>query len=244
MYLYETHCHTNEASACAANSGAEMARAYKAGGYSGIMVTNHFVHGNNCIDPNLPWEQWVKAYCEGYRCAKEEGDKIGLSVFFGWESNFDATEFLIYGLDEKWLINHPEIQSVSVEEQYALIKRSGGMVVHAHPFRIVKGIVEEVRLFPEYVDAVETHNASHSNPDCHKPQSNPEFDAKAVEYAKKYNLPQTAGSDNHDINMLNGGIAVDKPFETVFDYIDTVLNRRSYILFDGSMENYRMNGEK
>lgn len=88
MYLYETHCHTNEASACAVNSGPEMARAYKAGGYAGIMVTNHFWRGNNCIDPNLPWEEWVRAYCAGYRAAKEEGDKIGLSVFFGLESQF------------------------------------------------------------------------------------------------------------------------------------------------------------
>ncbi len=72
MYLYETHCHTNEASACAVNSGPEMARAYKAGGYAGIMVTNHFWRGNNCIDPNLPWEEWVRAYCAGYRAAKEE----------------------------------------------------------------------------------------------------------------------------------------------------------------------------
>ena len=69
MYLYETHCHTNEASACAVNSGPEMARAYKAGGYAGIMVTNHFWRGNNCIDQSLPWEQWVRGYCAGYRAA-------------------------------------------------------------------------------------------------------------------------------------------------------------------------------
>lgn len=28
--------------------------------------------------------------------------------------------------------------------------------------------------------------------------------------------------------MLNGGVAVEKPFETVFDYMDTLLNRRPY----------------
>lgn len=241
LYLYETHCHTNEASACACNSGAEMARAYKAGGYSGIMVTNHFVHGNNCIDPSLPWEQWVRAFCRGYENAKEEGDKIGLSVFFGWESNFRATEFLIYGLDKQWLIAHPEIRDVSVEQQYHLVKKSGGMVVHAHPFRIVPGIVEGVRLYPEFVDAVETHNASHSNPHCHKPQSRPEFDTKAVEYARQHDLPQTAGSDNHDTNMLGGGIAFEKPLITVHDYIDAIKNRRPYVLQDGSGKSFTTN---
>ena len=241
MYLYETHCHTNEASACAVNSGPEMVRAYKAGGYAGIMVTNHFWRGNNCIDQSLPWEQWVRGYCAGYRAAKEEGDKIGLSVFFGLETNFKATEFLVYGIDEQWLINHPEIKTDSVEEQYKIIKNAGGMVVHAHPFRIVKGIVEEVRLYPEFIDAVESRNASHSNPHCHKPQSIPQFDIDAVKYAEKYNLPQTAGSDNHDTNMLNGGVAVEKPFEMVFDYMDTLLNRRPYTLFDGSGNSYPQN---
>ena len=35
-YLYETHLHTKEISACARSSGADMARACKAAGYTGI----------------------------------------------------------------------------------------------------------------------------------------------------------------------------------------------------------------
>ena len=35
-YLYETHLHTMEGSACAKNSGAEMARACRDAGYTGI----------------------------------------------------------------------------------------------------------------------------------------------------------------------------------------------------------------
>ena len=34
-YLYETHMHTSEASACAGSTGAQMARAYKEAGYTG-----------------------------------------------------------------------------------------------------------------------------------------------------------------------------------------------------------------
>ena len=41
-YLYETHMHTSEASACAGSTGAQMARAYKEAGYTGIIVTDHF----------------------------------------------------------------------------------------------------------------------------------------------------------------------------------------------------------
>ena len=45
-YLYETHMHTSEGSACGQSAGAEMARAYAENGYTGIIVTDHFFYGN------------------------------------------------------------------------------------------------------------------------------------------------------------------------------------------------------
>lgn len=74
-YFYDTHVHTSEASACAKNTGAEMARAAKAAGYTGIIITDHAWNGNTCIDPSLPWETWVEAFCKGYENAKKEGKK-------------------------------------------------------------------------------------------------------------------------------------------------------------------------
>jgi len=74
-YLYETHMHTSEASKCGQATGAEMVRAAEKAGYSGVIITNHNWYGNHCIDESLPWEQWVKEFCKGYRNAKEEGEK-------------------------------------------------------------------------------------------------------------------------------------------------------------------------
>ena len=82
-YLYETHLHTSEASACACSTGKEMAQACKDAGYTGIIVTNHNWHGNHCIDPSLPWEKWIREYYRGYEEAGKWGEKIGLDVFFG-----------------------------------------------------------------------------------------------------------------------------------------------------------------
>ena len=92
-YLYETHMHTSEASACAGSTGAQMARAYKEAGYTGIIVTDHFFYGNTSVDRSLPWEEWVRRFCLGYEHAKAEGERIGLSVFFGWEACYEGTEF-------------------------------------------------------------------------------------------------------------------------------------------------------
>jgi histidinol phosphatase-like PHP family hydrolase len=102
LYRYETHLHTNEASACAQVSAVEHVRTYKELGYAGIIVTDHFFNGNSSVPRNLPWEQRVDLLCRGYENAKKEGDRVGLSVFFGWEANYNGTEFLIYGLDKEW----------------------------------------------------------------------------------------------------------------------------------------------
>ena len=50
-YKYETHMHTAEASACATSTGAEMARAHKEAGYTGIFITDHFFNGNTTVPP-------------------------------------------------------------------------------------------------------------------------------------------------------------------------------------------------
>ena len=100
-YLYETHLHTREASACAKNSAQEMVQAAKDYGYAGIFVTNHAWYGNTSVDRSLPWEEWVHGFCAPFYTAKAYGDKIGLSVFFGYESCYQGTEFLIYGVDEE-----------------------------------------------------------------------------------------------------------------------------------------------
>lgn len=53
-YLYETHVHTSEGSACAHATGARMARAYAAGGYTGMIVSDHFYYGNTTVDGICP----------------------------------------------------------------------------------------------------------------------------------------------------------------------------------------------
>lgn len=212
LYLYETHLHTKEASACSHQSGAEQARAYKKAGYAGIIVTDHFFNGNTAIKKDLPWNDRIDLFCMGYENAKKEGDKIGLSVFFGWEANFGGTEFLIYGLDKNWLKSHPDMLSWSIEEQYNNVHEAGGYVVHAHPFRM-RPYIKEVRLYPDFVDAVETYNEGNRNI---------EFDNKAVEYAKRYKLPAFAGTDSHGYEIERNGMGFDKPINTINEFLDNI----------------------
>lgn len=234
-YLYETHMHTSEASLCGRASGAEMARAYKDYGYTGIIITDHNWGGNTAVgrEEPLTWEEWVREYCKGFRNAKAEGDKIGLDVFFGYEAGHDATEFLIYGVDEEWLVTHPEIKDASVEEQYRLIHEAGGMVIHAHPYR-EEFYIPEIRLFPEFVDGVEGINATHSNTKS-KSHNDPKFDTLAVAYAKEHHFPMTAGSDMHWTDLFGGGVACKRKLKSIQDYIRLILDDEDYVLTNGEV---------
>lgn len=212
IYRYETHLHTREASACAIVNGKEQARRYKDAGYTGIIVTDHFFNGNTCIPANLPWEKRVDLFCRGFENAKEEGERIGLSVFFGWEAKFGSQEFLIYGLDATWLKEHPEIMSWSIEEQFKNVNEAGGLVVHAHPFR-ERSYIKEIRLFPDAVHAVETINIGNGNKD---------FDEKATKYAKQHNLLMTAGTDSHGFEEKRSGMMFHHRLTNIHDFIQSV----------------------
>ena len=226
-FAYETHMHTKQGSRCGSASGADMAKAYKEAGYTGIIITDHFFYGNTAPDRDLPWADWVMEYCKGYEDAKECGDKIGLDVFFGWESGYNCTEFLVYGLDKEWLLAHPEIRDASIPEQFELVHRYGGMVIHAHPFR-EENYIPEVRLFPEYVDGVEQINMAH----FHKKNITDGymFNQKAEQYAKEHDFPVTGGSDMHSTNLWFGGMAFNRRLENIFDYNRCVMNREGIIL--------------
>lgn len=230
-YLYETHLHTNQVSACGHNTPEEMVRACKEYGYTGIIVTEHNWGGNTCVDRSLPWGDFVEEFCKSYEAAKKEGEKIGLQVFFGWEAGYEGTEFLIYGLDKAWLLANPEIKDASIEEQFRLVHAGGGIVVHAHPFR-EEDYIPEIRLFPEYVDGVEGVNAMHSNSRS-MAHNDPEFDTLARNYAKEQSFPMTAGSDIHTTRILGGGVLFEKPLKDIHDFTERILSKEGYLLTNG-----------
>jgi len=220
-YIYETHLHTSQGSACGHSRGREYIRRYQDLGYAGIIVTDHFFRGNTAVPRSLPWRERVHRFCMGYEDAKEAGDKHGFSVFFGWEENYSGDEYLIYGLSKEWLLGHPEAEYWTRKEQYDAVHAAGGCVVQAHPFRD-KEYIPVIRLSTGCVDAVEGCNAS----------NNPDNDVLAVRYAKVLNLPVTAGSDIHNAGTyLDGelmGVAFDQPLKTIHDYVKAIREKQSF----------------
>ncbi|MDR1949955.1 MAG: PHP domain-containing protein [Spirochaetaceae bacterium] len=218
-YLYETHLHTVQSSLCGESPGQEYIEVYKAAGYAGIIVTDHFYNGNTRADRNLNWDEWVEAFCRGYEETRAAGERQGLDVFFGWEETFEGDDYLVYGLDKNWLLEHPEASSWTRQEQYAAVRRYGGCVVQAHPFRYAD-YIQGIHLSTACVDAVEAANGGNQR----------DWDALAMRYARKLGLPVTAGSDIHYLGQFEAGnifgVYLENKMNTIQDYVNAIRENR------------------
>ncbi len=221
-YRLDAHIHTKESSACATASAAQQVRKYKELGYQGIIITDHFFNANTTVPRKGSWEKRVNLFCLGYENAKKEGDRIGLDVFFGWESAYMGTDFLIYGLTKQWLLAHPEIETCSVEEQYQLVKQAGGYVFHAHPYR-EDFYIPEIRLYPDVVDGVEVYNEGNL-------MRGVDYNDKALAYARLHHLPMIEGSDGHHLSDKVAGMVFDETISSLKQLCEIVLSGKGYHL--------------
>ena len=213
-YLYETHLHTNPASRCSRASVRECLEFYKSQGYAGVFITNHFVDGNIGCDKSLPYEEMIEFYFADYEEGKELSKEIGIDVFFGIESSYKGTDFLVYGLDKAWYLSHPEIVNMKKTEMLSLMMDSGALIIQAHPYREAH-YIDHIRLFPRHFHGVEVYNANRS-----------EFqNGMAEHYSASYGLIRFSGSDNHVGNLqINlGGMAFDTPLRDEADFITRIM---------------------
>lgn len=218
MYKFEIHLHTNACSACGVSSAEEMIDAAIEKGYSGVVFTNHFYHGNTCIDRNLPWEEFVGAYEKDYLRAKEYGEKKGIKVFFGVEEGYDAgKEMLIYGLSTDTFKNCPEFIMMGANEKADFVHKNGGLTVCAHPFRDRAYIPEPDKEPPIHLfDGIE----------CFNFYNKPEENEKAFLFAEKTGLIKTSGGDVHNKSGFgNAGIDFNVPINTYEDFIENLKGR-------------------
>jgi hypothetical protein len=215
-FLYETHMHTYPASACATSSPEEHVRAYKKRGYTGAIVTDHFFNGNCGCPQNIPWEQRVLFFAEGYERARREGEKCDFDVFFGLEYSFQGTDFLVYGLSPQFLAENPGFDRLEMHEFSQTVRAEGGYLAQAHPFRTAFWIANPAPANPALIDGIEVHNAS--MPDA--------ANKKALAYANKFNLAKQAGSDAHDIYTRKpSGIILRRRATDIFDIIDALMRK-------------------
>ncbi|MBO5726082.1 MAG: PHP domain-containing protein [Clostridia bacterium] len=220
MYKYETHLHTAPVSKCATVSVRDNLEYYKSLGYDGVFITNHFLDGNINVDPKWPYADRINFYFADYEEGLKIGLEIGIKVFLGVELTYGGTDFLIYGLDKEWYLQHPEILEMKKTDELKLMAESGALIIQAHPFREAT-YINHIRLFPRHVHGVEIINA------CRKPEEN----EMAKIYASHYELLSFAGSDNHTGAKRTSlaGVQFETPINDVQDFVDRVKDGKAEI---------------
>ena len=223
---FELHVHTSECDRDAALSAKELVHLYKDAGYSGMVVTDHYIERFYTMwfpedVKGLTHEQQVHRWLRGFYIARAEGEKIGFTVLPGAEVRFDGfpNDYLLYGLHERFFYNVPRLNELKNVSELIALMPGDVCVVHAHPFR--DGM--EVKT-PKGLFGIETFNGG----------TEKFRNEMARGFAEHYGLPATSGSDIHSLARLaKGGIETDREIKTPEDLV-SVLRSGEYRL----IENY------
>jgi hypothetical protein len=213
MFKYETHLHTYPVSRCAQVGVKATLDFYKVLGYQGVFITNHFLDGNINIDSEVPYEEKIEFYFSDFEEGKTYGKEIGLDVFCGVEMSYKGTDFLVFGLDKKWWLAHPEIMLMKKSDQLPVIAENGALVIQAHPFRNGMFVKQ-----PGIVDGIEVYNG-HGNHDSRNDIANM--------WAEKFGFRKLSGSDFHGVlTMEPGGVYFEDEINDSKDVAKALLANR------------------
>lgn len=204
----DLHVHTSEVSGCGKVPAAEMVRLYHEAGYDAIVITDHLIAGKNA---EMPMDERAGWYLSGYRAAKAEGERLGLTVILGAELRFDCghEDYLLYGITEADVapIMRDLDGGILPGDFYRRIRENGRMtLIQAHPFR------PELRQAPlDELDGIEVYNG-HPEHDSHNDLAM----ARAMQGGEGF--IKTSGSDAHKIHHVGrGGMIAEEPIADSLD---------------------------
>ena len=220
MFKCDPHVHTDESSICGKIPAKEVVNLYKNAGFDTIFITDHVDWRRFDERPNCTLQQYVEDSLIGYKIAKQQGDKIGITVLWSTEIMLRESKnhFLVYGVkpEDIWTING--LFELTSKELYDIIKSKGGYMIQAHPYR------DEVCYpAPQSCDAIEVYNS-------HPRHRN--YNEEAFLSSIKYDKPQTAGSDSHQLPDIGlSGVLTKTKITSVADYINAVQNKELEIIW-------------
>lgn len=220
-YKTELHAHTSEVSRCAHICGEELVDIYEKAGYSTVVITDHMSKRTFPVVKKRKWNEYVDDYLIGYNAAMKAAQGR-LNIILGMEISFyeNDNDYLVYGVDEKFLRRHPNMMEMGIRKFSEVAKRSGLIVVQAHPFRDHMTVIK-----PGIVEGIEIFNA------------HPGHDSRndiARMWAEKYGYKiRTSGSDFHEVQHgARGGIITDFEVKTTDDLLKVLRSDFERIITD------------
>lgn len=181
--LIDLHAHTSGISKCCRVAAPEIVVRTKAHGMDGIVLTNHYQKSYFTDEEMLAF---VDSYIEEFEYAKAVGDEFGVKVFYGIEVTMELyykVHMLIYGVGADFLKKYPTVYDYTQEELYKTVKKEGGVLVQAHPFRGGTTVLDTA-----FLDGIEIS--------CHPLYRN-SYTEEILAIARENGLFVTVGGDYH-----------------------------------------------
>ncbi len=226
-YLYETHCHSSQCSRCAVSTAQELVQAYCIKGYTGLVLTDHFIWGNTAVSRRLPWDERMRKYYDAYLAAKEAAAPLDFDVIFGFEHAYgDGKEVLIYGVELDFLLVNPDIPKLNLDQLVERVHEAGGIVIQAHPYRNRYYVNMDVEPRADIVDGIEIYNTGNL----------PGEDPQALRLARTGDYILTSGGDIHwdkDERIGHAGIILPHRVKTSKEFADALKQRKHGFLIQG-----------
>ncbi|MBQ8524944.1 MAG: hypothetical protein IJ457_10025 [Clostridia bacterium] len=220
MYKTDLHCHTSELSLCSSESAADTVKRYVDLGYTSVVITNHFTHGD-LKHSDLSYEEYVDRHFEvAENVAKLVEGRI--NVIPGIELNVKHTgnDYLVFGATREVLYAIPNIFDMPIYEIHDHLSANGCLLIQAHPMRFEVTLVR-----PHWVDGYEVLN-THVNHPNHNDIAM--LVAKSIGGEGKI---LTAGSDHHDAEQTpSSGIMTDVPITDAAQLV-SILKSGKYHIF-------------
>ncbi|MEG1157861.1 MAG: PHP domain-containing protein [Christensenellaceae bacterium] len=216
FYQAETHCHTKEVSPCSRIPAKFLVDSEVDAGYKYLFITDHY-HPYVLEKAELygkTWDERMDYFMSGYKKAKEYAQGKDLTVLLAMEIvfhiNHETTlgdDFLVYGMDEKFLRENPYLYKMEINDFYQLMKENGFLVFQAHPYRYGRVPVEPICY--DGIEMVNTHPRHFSR------------NGRAVDFCAKHDLLVIGGSDIHsEEDVSRGGVMLPEGIQTPMDFVD------------------------
>jgi predicted metal-dependent phosphoesterase TrpH len=220
MFKTELHCHSNDVSECARVDVDTIMKRYLEGGYSTLVLTNHFNETTSNRWGCQSWDEFIDRIMLGYNKLKEASNGR-IEILLGIELRFtqNVNDYLVFGITESFLREHEYIYKMTPESFSALARENGLLFIQAHPFRNSMTVIN-----PKYLDGVEVFNG-HFGHDSRNEIANM--------WAEKFGLIKTSGTDFHYADVpTNAGILTEKKITSMEMLVD-ILKSGKYELIRG-----------
>lgn len=174
--------------------------------------------------PGETYAEKLKFYFSLYEKFRTAALREGIRPFLGSEVRaYDAegyfSEYLLYGVDEKFFYDNPALYALTQRELFSLAEKNGVFMVQSHPFRTGVKVG-----YYEYMHGVEVYNG-------HKYHTNRNFVAKA--FAEGFGLRQTGGTDFHMTEQTPvGGIYLPENINTDRELADYLFSSQPRLIRD------------